>query len=84
MLPTSTPTILSKADEVQIVWLREGLRMGVSEGAIHRAMGLPLGKVSQARREEYVDENSGRIISIAKDYLLSSRDGHVRIEVGDL
>ena len=84
MLPTSTPAILTKGDEVQIVWHRERLCIGISEGAIHRAMGLPESKASQARREEYVDENMGRIISIASDRLLSSRDGYVRIEEGEL
>ena len=84
MLPTSTPTILSKGDEVQIVWPSEGLRIGISEGAIHRAMGSPKSKASQTRREEYVDENMGRIISIAKDRLLSAGDGYVRIDAGEL
>lgn len=84
MLPTSTPTILSKGDEVQIVWQREGLRIGISEGAIHRAMGLPQSKASQTRREQYVDENMGRIISIAQDRLLSARDGYVRLDAGEL
>lgn len=84
MLPTSTPTILSKDDEVQIVWHREGLRIGISERAIHRAMGCPQAKASQTRREQYVDENMGGIISIAEDRLLSSRDGYVRIDEGEL
>ena len=84
MLPTSTPTILSKGDEVQIVWHREGLRIGISEGAIHRAMGCPQNKASQARREQFVDENMGRIISIAQDRLLSSLDGYVRLDAGEL
>ena len=75
---------MSKGDEVQIVWPREGLRIGISEGAINRAMGHPQSKASQARREEYVDENMGRIIRIAQDRLLSARDGYVRIEAGEL
>jgi hypothetical protein len=84
MLPTSTPTILSKDDEVQIVWHLERLRIGISQDAIDRAMGRPQAKPSQARREEYVDENMGRIISIAQDRLLSSNDGYVRIDAGEL
>ena len=47
---------MSKGDEVQIVWQQEGLRIGISEGAMYRTMGLPQSKASQARREEYVDE----------------------------
>jgi len=84
MLLTSNPTILSKDDEVQIVWQRDGLRIGTTADAIHRAMGLLRSKASQAGREEYVDENMGRIISIAKDRLLSSRDGYVRLSEGEL
>ena len=84
MLPTSTPTILSEGDEVQIVWHRERLTIGISADAIHRAMGRPQGKPSQARREEYVDEHIGRIIGIARDRLLSARDGYARIEAGEL
>ena len=80
MLPTSTPTILSKGDEVQIVWHPECLRIGISEGAIHRAMGCPQTKASQTRREQYVFENMGRFISITENRLLSSRNGYVRID----
>ena len=41
-------------------------------------------RVGKTQREEYVDENMGRIISIAEDRLLSSQEGYVRIDAGEL